>query len=142
MALGHRRAAFHPVAAIDVAQAEIVVHGGGVDVAADHAVDVMMLGLGRQRLLERADIVDRVLHLQLGPFRQRPIGRAEHAAHRIEEAVGGEREVVGLVAEQRQPARLRHHQIEHIAMHDQIARPSAASWMAFSTTSMPPKWVP
>ena len=53
--LGHRRAAFHPVAAIDVTQAEIVVHGGGVDVAADHAVDAMMLGLGGERLLERAD---------------------------------------------------------------------------------------
>ena len=55
VALGHRRAAFHPVAAIDVAQAEIVVHGGGVDVAADHAVDLMMLGFGGQRLLEGAD---------------------------------------------------------------------------------------
>ena len=32
-----------------------------------------------------------------------------------------EREVVGLVAEQREPARLRHDEIEHVAVHDQIA---------------------
>ena len=124
--LDHRRAALHPVAAIDVAQAEIVVHGGGVDVAADHAVGLMVLGFGRQRLLERADEIDRVLHLQLGPFRQRPIGRAQHAAHGVEDAVGGEREVVGLVAQEREPARLRHHQIELVAVHHQIAPPVGA----------------
>ena len=31
------------------------------------------------------------------------------------------REVVGLVAEQREPTRLRHHQVEDVAMNDQIA---------------------
>ena len=77
VALGHGRAAFDPIAAVDVTQAEIVMDGGGVDVAADHAIDVVMLGFGRQRLLEGADIIDRVLDLQLGPFRQRPIRRAE-----------------------------------------------------------------
>ncbi len=92
-----------------------------MDVAADHAVGVVMLGFGRQRLLEGADVVDRVLHLQLGPLRQRPIRRAEHAAQDVEEPVGGEREVVGLVAEQRQPARLRHDEIEDVAVHDEIA---------------------
>ena len=66
-------------------------------------------------------IIDRVLHLQLGPFRQRPIRRAQHAAQSVEHAVGGEREVVGLVAQERQPARLRHHQVEDVAVHDQIA---------------------
>ncbi len=39
--LGDRRAALDPVAAIDVADAEIVVDDGVVDVAADHAVDVV-----------------------------------------------------------------------------------------------------
>ena len=126
VALGHRGAAFHPVAAIDVAQAEIVVHGGGVDVAADHAIDVMMLGFGRERLFEGADIIDRVLDLQLRPFRQRPVGRAQYAAHGVEQAIGGERKFVSLVAEQRQPARLRHHQIEDVAVHNQIAPPVGA----------------
>ena len=41
--LGDRRAAFDPVAAVDVAQAEVVMHGGGVDVAADHAVGLVVL---------------------------------------------------------------------------------------------------
>ena len=39
VALGHRRAAFDPIAAIDVAQAELVVHRRRMDVAADDAVE-------------------------------------------------------------------------------------------------------
>ena len=94
---------------------------GGVDVAADHTVGLVMFGFGRQRLLESADEIDRVLHLHLRPFRQRPVGAAEDAQQQIENAVHRDRKVVGLVAEQREPARLCHDQIEHVAMHDQIA---------------------
>ena len=65
--LADRRAALHPVAAVDVAHAEIVVDRGVVDVAADDAVGVVALRLVGQRLLELADEVDRVLDLQLGP---------------------------------------------------------------------------
>src|SRR5690242_5086415 len=61
-------AAFHPVAAVDVTQAVVVVHGGGMDMTADHAVRLMVPCFRRQRLLERADIVDRVLDLQLRPL--------------------------------------------------------------------------
>ena len=109
--LGHRRAAFHPVAAVDVAHAEIVVHRGGVDVAADHAVGLVVLGLGRQRLLEGADIVDRVLHLAAWPI-STATNRARRAcgADALKTRLAVMRELVGLVAQQREPARLRHHQ--------------------------------
>ena len=78
--LGKRGAALDPVAAIHVADAEIVVDDGVVDVAADDAVDAVALRLGGERLFERADIVHGVLDLVLGPLRQRPIGKAEPAA--------------------------------------------------------------
>ena len=55
--LGDRRAALDPVAAIDVADAELVVDLGVVDVAADDAVDAAAVRLGGQRLLEVADVV-------------------------------------------------------------------------------------
>ncbi len=116
-----RGTAFDPVAAVDVADAEVVVDGGCVDVAADHAIGLVAVRFGGERLLEGADVIHRVLDLVLGPFRQRPVRRAEDAAEAVEHAVGGEREVVGLVAEQREPARLRHDQIEDVAVHDQIA---------------------
>ena len=61
--LDQRRAALHPVAAIVVGDAEIVVHRGAVDVAADHAVDRALPRLARERLLELADEVDGVLDL-------------------------------------------------------------------------------
>ena len=47
-------------------------------------------------------------------------GAPKHSPHGIEDAVGGKRELVGFVAEQREPARLRHHQIENVAVNDQI----------------------
>ena len=104
--LDHRGAAFHPVAAIDVADAVIVVDDGVMDVTADDAVGGVPTRLGHQRLLELADEVHRVLDLQLGPLRQRPVGEAQPAAQRVEHAVGDDGEVVGLVAERGEPARL------------------------------------
>ena len=51
--LGERGAAFHPVAAVHVADAVLVADGGVVDVAADHAVGAVTPRLGGQRLFER-----------------------------------------------------------------------------------------
>src|SRR5260221_420433 len=52
VAFGDCRAAFDPVAAVDVPKTVIVVHSGGVDVAADHALGLTVLGLRRPRPLE------------------------------------------------------------------------------------------
>jgi hypothetical protein len=92
-----------------------------VDMAADNAVDAMALRLGGQRLLEGSDIVHGVLDLVLCPLRQRPIGKTELTANGVEIAVHEDRKIVGGVAKKRQPARVFDHQIEHVAMHDQIA---------------------
>ena len=56
----------------------------------------------RQGLLVFADEIDGVLDLQLGPLRQRPVFQAEHAADRVERGVEADREVVGVIAEQRE----------------------------------------
>src|SRR5262245_30030173 len=61
--LADRGATLDPVAAVQVAHAELVVDGGVVDVAADHAIDLAAARLGNQSLLELADEVDRVFDL-------------------------------------------------------------------------------
>src|SRR5262249_49407669 len=94
-------AAFDPIATIDVKQAIVVMHGGGVNVAANHAVGLMMPGLGRQRFLEGADIVDRVLDLQFGPFRKRPVRCAKHAPEAVEDPIGRKRKLVSLITKKR-----------------------------------------
>jgi len=119
--LDDRGAALDPVAAIEIAHAEIRVDRGVMDVAADHAVGAVAVGLGDQRLLELADIADRVLDLELRPLRERPVREAEPAPHRVENAIGHDREIVGGAAEQREPARLRHHQVEIVAVDDEVA---------------------
>src|ERR1700739_4554399 len=59
--LRKRGAAFHPVAAVHVADAMLVADGGVVDMAADHPVGAVTPRLGGKRRLEGADIVHRVL---------------------------------------------------------------------------------
>src|SRR5262249_25838407 len=71
--------------------------------------------------LECADIVHRVLDLVFGPLRQRPITETEPAANGIEITIDEDRKVVSGVPEQRQPARMLDHHVEHVAMHHEIA---------------------
>jgi hypothetical protein len=51
------------------------------------------------------------------------VGKAEPPAQRVEKAVDRDRDIVGLAAEQREPARLGDHEVEVVAVHDQIAPP-------------------
>src|SRR5262245_50979373 len=64
--LDHGSTALHPVAAIEVADAEIVADRGVMDVAADHAVGGAVARRVRERAFKLADIVHRILDLQLG----------------------------------------------------------------------------
>src|SRR4029077_10379767 len=116
-----RRAAFNPISAIDIPDAELVVNSGVMDVAADHALGRMTLCLRNQSLLVFADVAHRVLDLQLGPLRQRPVAEAQLSAHLIEHAVHQEGEIVNIAAEPCERARLRHNQIKQIAVDDEIA---------------------
>ena len=61
--LDHGRAAFDPVPAIDVGECAHLPDHGMVDVAADHAIDVVARGLRRECALVLADEIDRVLDL-------------------------------------------------------------------------------
>ena len=73
-----------------------------------------------------SDIIHCVLHLQLRPFGERPVRRAQNAAARVENAVGRQGELVSLVTQQREPARLRHDQVENISVDHQVAAPVGA----------------
>src|SRR5262249_28636194 len=96
-------AALDPIAAIHVANAEIVVNGGVMDVAANHPVDRVAACFVGKGALEFADVVHGVLDLQLRPLRQRPVGKAEPPAQRIEHAIDGDGGVVGPAAEMSEP---------------------------------------
>ena len=104
--------ALHPVSAIDVADAEIVANRGVMDVATDHAVGRVMARGVRERALELADIAHGVLDLQLGPLRQRPIGKAKPPAQRAEKAVDRDRDVVGLASKYLASVAIRLHRLE------------------------------
>jgi len=74
-----------------------------VDVAADDAVGAALLRFARQRLLERADIADRALDLQLEVARQRPVRQAGARPHRVQARVQAQQELVDMVADVGEP---------------------------------------
>ena len=98
-----------------------VANGRVMDVAADHAVDAALARLGGQRLLEIADEIDGVLHLELGPFREGPIGHSEFSARGVVPGVGPDREIIGPVAEMGEPAGVVNDDVELVAVnHEQF----------------------
>lgn len=119
--LDHRRATLDPIAAIDVAKAGHPTDGGVMNVTTDHAMRLPATRLGRKRMLELADEADRVLYFQLGPLRDRPIGEPERSARHVEMSVEPDRDIVGLVAQQRQPARVADHHVEQITVNHEVA---------------------
>src|SRR5690606_12479826 len=64
---GKRGATLHPVTAVHIADAVLAANRGVMDMAADHAVGAVTPRLAGERLLERADVIHRVLHLELRP---------------------------------------------------------------------------
>lgn len=119
--LDHDGTGFHPIARIHISDAEIVVHGRVVNMAADHAVDLLPPRFRRQKLLEAADEVHRVLHLQFGPSRQGPVGETEPAPRNVEVGVDEKSRRIGSVPKEGEPAGMPDDQIELISMDHEIA---------------------
>ena len=119
--LDERGAAFDPVAVVAVDDVAVGADFGGVDVAADDAVDAPPARLGDDRLLVVADVLDRVLDLVLQVLRQGPVGKAELPADDVEPDVELQREDVGVVADERQPLRVFDDGVELVAVDDQEA---------------------
>jgi hypothetical protein len=116
------RAAIHPVAAVEVADAVAIADRGPVDVAADHPVQPALAHGVQHRILEVEDEADRGLHLALGVAGQGPVaGGPQSAADPGEPAVDPYQQVVGNVAEHRHPAVVAGHLVEFVAMHQQVA---------------------
>src|SRR5262245_50120979 len=121
--LHDRRAALHPIAAVQVVDAAEATVRGMVDVPANDALDPTPDCLDGDRLLECADEGDRPLHpiLQIG--RQRPVAEAEVAAEPIERIVEPQGELVASVAEHGEPSRGAHDHVELVAVQYEIAPP-------------------
>ena len=119
--LAHGGAGFDEIAGVHIGDAADVADDGMMDVAADNAVGALTPGLVGQGLLEGADEIDRVLHLQLGPGGQRPVGETERPADPVEPGVGEQGEFVGPVAEQGEPAGIGDDDVELIPVDDEKA---------------------
>src|SRR3981189_398292 len=88
--LGNGGTAFDPVAAIDIANTELLMDCRVVNVSADHAVDGLLVRQLRQRLFEIAEIPARGLELVLRPLDGRPGRQTEQAPHPVEARIDGD----------------------------------------------------
>ncbi len=65
--LDDRRAAFHPVAGVDVADTVDILHHRMMNMSADDAVHIVAARFVRHHALELADEIDGMLDLELRP---------------------------------------------------------------------------
>lgn len=119
--LHQRGAAFHPVAIVVIGDVPEPADFSGVNVAAHHPVrPALASGVGH-RLLEPADIFNRVLHLTLEVGGQRPVRQAEAPAHGVDGGVEPQQQAVGAVSQKGEPAGVKHHAVELVAVQHQKA---------------------
>jgi len=79
-----RRAAFHPVAAVQVLHLANHFHLGAVDVTADDAVSLMMARHRDERILVFGDVFHGGLRLGFQIRRQRPVAEAKNAPQPVQ----------------------------------------------------------
>ena len=79
------------------------------------------LASSAERRLEGADEIDRILDLELGPGRERPVAEAEGTPAKVEISVQEERQVIGPITEKGEPFGIAHDDVEFVAMDDQEA---------------------
>ncbi len=117
--LGDGRAGFNEIAGVDIGNAVYVADHGMMNVAADDPVGMMPArGFGQGRL-EGADEIHRVLHLEFGPGRKRPVGKPQPAADFVEPEVQPESKCIGPIAQPSKPARVLYNDVELVAMDDE-----------------------
>jgi hypothetical protein len=58
-----------------------------VNVTTDNAIDTVAVCLRDEGLLKVTDVVDGVLHLELGPLRQGPVGQTKATSREIDVAL-------------------------------------------------------
>jgi len=114
-------ATLDPVSIIVISDVPEPADFGGMDVAADHAIDVALGGRTGDHFLEAGDERDRILDALLHMGGERPIRQAEAPPHEIHNAVGLEQEFVSAVPKEGEPLGIKHDAVELVAVQHQQA---------------------
>ena len=120
---GHRGKAVDPVATIDVEQPEILMHGGDVKMAADHAIMSPRLGQGDQAPLVAATAVEQIAYRRKRPFDRPPVIGADAQPHPPQTRIRKPQQTVRTRSDPRQHVKAQDARIADIAMQNQIAAP-------------------
>lgn len=92
------RAAFYPVAVVDVEDVADLLHFGVVDMPTHDTIEAAAPGFGGEGVFEAVDGFHRFLHLALQPGGKGPVWVAEAAPGEVEPVVQFQRGCIGPVA--------------------------------------------
>src|SRR6266567_1779792 len=105
----------------------LVTHGDQFDLVVQNARWLAMLGDKAYDFAIGVNLVFNGVRRRLGfPYWSLSKWKAEPAADAVEDEVDADGEIIGLVAQHREPARVLHHQVELVAVRDEIALPVGA----------------
>ena len=108
------RTIFDPIAAIIISCAADLADDRTVDVPAEHALDMVTLGITNNCVFVGADETNRVFHPLLDRFAERPITESKNPAHSIYERVESEEKLIADIAEKGEPLDILHHGVEFV----------------------------
>ena len=86
---------------------------------AEHALDMVALGIANNCVLVGADETDRVFHPLLDRFAERPITESKSPAHSIYERVESEEKLIADIAEKGEPLDILHDGVELVPVQDE-----------------------
>jgi len=121
--LDERGTILDPIAAVVIGDAADLPNDGAVNVPAEHALDMVALGITNDCLFVGADKTDRVLDPLFDRFTERPVAKTKDPADRVDEWIEREQKLVTKVAEEREPLDVLHHGVELVRVQDENAAP-------------------
>ena len=97
-----------------------------MNVAAEHRLHRVVLGVTDDRRLELAHEINCILNPLLCVSAQRPIPKAEPPPHEIDQRIEAEQKLVAKIAGEGEPPRVLDHRVQLMAMNDEEAPAIAA----------------
>lgn len=113
-----RCATLDPIAIVAVHDAVHIAHFRRMDMTADHTVCAPSARFFDDRVLELRDVLNRVFYFVFQVRRQRPIREAQGLADMVEPHIDGNRRVVGIVTQEREPLGVFDDAVEPVSMQD------------------------
>ena len=113
------RTILDPIATIIISRGADLSDDRTVDVPAEHALNMVALGITNNSVFVGADETDRVFYPLLDRFAKRPIAESKNPADGIYERIENEEKLIADITEKGEPLDILHHGVELVPVQDE-----------------------